>query len=139
MSIISIANAASETAAPETIATTETASDMPLATAAPKASEAFAMNIGLIVVMVALFYLLLIRPQQKRFKEHADMLSGLERGVKVVTQGGIIGTIDKMISDHEVQIDLGNDMKVVVLRSSIMSKYDDVVRSARPANDSKKK
>lgn len=137
MSIITPAYASSE-ATPATTATTATAMGAPPAVPAPQAGDAFAMNMGLVLVMVVLFYLLLIRPQQKRFKEHSDMLSGLQTGEKIVTQGGMVGTIDKMVSEHEALIDLGNGLKVTVLRSSIMSKYSDLTKNARVANDDKK-
>jgi preprotein translocase subunit YajC len=77
-------------------------------------------NLGLIAILVVMFYMLLIRPQQKRFKEHADMLSALKKGDKVVTAGGLIGTIEKIEDkDDEVIIDLGSGMKVTALRTTI--------------------
>lgn len=94
------------------------------AAAAPPGSPV-AWNMGLIAVMVIMFYLLLIRPQQKRFKEHADMLGGLKKGDKVVTAGGLIGVIEKIDEkDDEVIVDLGSGMKVTALRHTIQSRAD---------------
>ena len=82
-------------------------------------------NMGLIAILVVMFYVLLIRPQQKRFKEHADMLGGLKKGDKVVTAGGLIGMIEKIeATSDEVSIDLGNGMKVTALRHTIQSRAD---------------
>ncbi len=92
---------------------------------APGAGEAFVWNMGLVVVLMVLFYVLLILPQQKRFKEHSQMLSGLKKGDKVVTGGGLVGKIDK-ISDgnDEVVVDLGNGTKVTAVRSTLQAKND---------------
>lgn len=116
------------------IAATDAASGA--AAAAPDAMTAFAWNIGLVLVMVVLFYVLLIAPQQKRFKQHSQMLAGLKKGDRVVTGGGLVGTIDKLVDDHEVVVDLGNGVKVTALRSTIHGKDDPLLRK-KPANDGK--
>lgn len=105
---------------------------------APTPGEAFAMNMALVLMLVALFYFLLIRPQQKRFKEHAKMLSNLDKGSKIVTQGGLVGTIEKHISDHEVVVDFGNNVKMTIMRTAIMGRYEDALPKAPAANDDKK-
>lgn len=87
-------------------------------------------NLGLLAVMVVLFYVLLIMPQQKRFKEHAKLLGGLVKGDRVVTGGGLVGTVDKVINDDELMVDLGGGVKVTAMRSSITGKTE-----AKPAND----
>ena len=91
----------------------------------PGAGEAFMLNILLILILVVLFYVLLILPQQKRFRHHKDMLDKLNKGDKVLTAGGFIGTVDKVIADkNEVIVDLGNGIKVTALRSTIQSLVD---------------
>jgi len=97
---------------------------------APTAMEAFMMNMGLVAILVALFYLLLIMPQQRRFKEHSAMLSQLDKGDRIVTGGGLVGKVEKVIDDKEILIDLGNGTKVTALRSMIQSKVE-----MKPAND----
>lgn len=87
------------------------------ATAAPTPSL-FDTPLVPMVAMVVVFYFLLIRPQQKRMKEHQQMLGGLKRGDKVVTGGGIIGTVDK-IEDHEVTIEIAAGVKVKAMRDTI--------------------
>lgn len=92
---------------------------------APGPLEAFIWNMGLVLALVAMFYVLLIRPQQKRFKEHSAMLAGLKKGDKVVTNGGLIGKVDKIKDGNdEVVVDLGDGIKVTALRSGIQSKND---------------
>ena len=102
---------------------------------APSATEAFLWNMGLIVILVAMFYVLLILPQQRRFKEHSVMLAQLKKGDRIVTGGGFVGTIDKIVSDEEVLVDLGGGVKVTALRSSLQG--NNAVLKNRPANDQK--
>lgn len=90
----------------------------------PTPMEAFMWNMGPIVLLVILFYVLLIMPQQRRFKEHSNMLSDLKKGDRIVTGGGLVGKIDTLIDDKEVLIDLGNGTKVTALRSMIQGKTE---------------
>lgn len=83
----------------------------------PVAGPSFMWNMGLIALMFALFYLLLIRPQQKRLKAQQAMLESLKVGDKVVTGGGLIGTITKL-DEREVEVDLGSS-KVTSLRYTL--------------------
>ncbi|MFA7275595.1 MAG: preprotein translocase subunit YajC [Pseudobdellovibrionaceae bacterium] len=105
-----------------------------------QSSDPIIMNVGMILFLAVMFYFLLIRPQQKRFKEHASMINKLDRGSKVVTQGGLVGTIDKVISDHEVQVDFGGGVKINMMRSYIIGRYEDSLpQNTQPANDTKSK
>ena len=88
---------------------------------APSAANAFAWNIGWIGVLVLMFYVLLIRPQQKRFQQQKEMLDALKKGDKVVTAGGLVGKIDKLKNDEEVVVDLGGDVKVTAMRHTIQA------------------
>jgi preprotein translocase subunit YajC len=110
--------------ATETTATTEVPGAAPLGAPAATGS-AVAWNMGLILILVVMFYFLLIRPQQKRFQEHKAMLDALKKGDRVITAGGLIGTIDKLTDgSDEVVVDLGNGMKVTALRSTIQTKAE---------------
>lgn len=91
---------------------------------APTPGEALMMNLGLVAVLVGLFYLLLIMPQQKRFKEHSTMLADLKKGDRVVTGGGLVGKIEKVIDDTEVLVDLGNGVKVTAVRTMLQGKTE---------------
>jgi preprotein translocase subunit YajC len=94
------------------------------AVTAPDTTAILIQNVGMIVLLVVMFYFLLIRPQQKRFKAHKEMIDGLNVGDRVVTAGGLIGNIDKLVSAEEVIVDLGNGIKVTSLRSMIQTKTD---------------
>ncbi|MCI5060535.1 MAG: preprotein translocase subunit YajC [Alphaproteobacteria bacterium] len=104
---------------------------------APSATNAFAWNMGMIIILVVMFYILLIRPQQKRFQEHKAMLDGLKKGDKIVTNGGLVGKVDKLSGDDEVMIDLGNKIKVTAMRHSIQTKVEKDTPKAE--KDTKKK
>jgi len=100
---------------------------------APNAGSAFAWNMGLILVLVMMFYFLLIRPQQKRFADHKAMVDALKKGDKVVTAGGLVGTISKLTNDEEVEVDLGSS-KVTAVRSTLTVKADKAVKAAGKAD-----
>jgi preprotein translocase subunit YajC len=74
-----------------------------------------------LVLMLGVFYFLLIRPQQQKAKEHKSMLSALRRGDRVVTGGGIIGTVAKVAGNDEVLVDIADGVRVRVLRGTITS------------------
>lgn len=89
------------------------------AQAAGGAGGAFASFIPLILIF-AIMYFLLIRPQQKKVKEHQNMVSALRRGDQVVTQGGILGKVTKVIDDaNELELEIAPQVKVRVVRSTI--------------------
>nr|WP_321441338.1 preprotein translocase subunit YajC [uncultured Hyphomonas sp.] len=77
--------------------------------------ELLIMPIGL----VAIFYFLLIRPQQQRAKKHSSMLTALKRGDTVVTSGGLVGKVNKVFDD-EVSLDLGENVKVRVIKTMVI-------------------
>ncbi|APX10625.1 preprotein translocase subunit YajC [Tateyamaria omphalii] len=80
--------------------------------------EAIGQFIPLILIF-AIMYFLLIRPQQKKVKEHAAMVEALRRGDQVVTQGGLIGKVSKVKEDNEVEVEVADGVKVRVVKSTI--------------------
>jgi len=80
--------------------------------------EAFAQFIPLILIF-AIMWFLLIRPQQKKAKEHQSMVAALRRGDQVVTQGGLIGKVSKVKDDNEIEVELATDVKVRVVKSTV--------------------
>ncbi len=76
-------------------------------------------NLLPIILMFVIFYFLLFRPQQQRMKTHREMLANLRRGDAVVTSGGIIGKITKVIDDGEVEVEIASDTRVRIVRSMI--------------------
>ncbi len=103
----------------------------------PSPASAFAWNMGMVLILVVLFYLLLIRPQQKRFQAHKEMQDALKKGDKVSTAGGLLGKVDKIVNDNEAVIDLGNGIKVTALRSTLTT--SDGADPTAPLKDDKKK
>ncbi|HJU19145.1 MAG TPA: preprotein translocase subunit YajC [Stellaceae bacterium] len=74
-----------------------------------------------LVLIFVVFYFLLIRPQQKKAKDQKAMLDAVRRGDRVVTGGGIIGTVARVVSPEEVVIEIAEGVRVRVLRSTIAS------------------
>ncbi len=72
-----------------------------------------------LILIFAIMYFLLIRPQQKKMKEHKAMVSSLRRGDQVVTQGGIMGKVTKVKEDGEVEVEIATGVKVRVVQSTI--------------------
>ena len=83
-------------------------------------SSGFAQFIPLILIFV-IFYFFLIRPQQKRVKEHKDMVSNLKRGDEVITSGGIIAIVEKVMDDDKIEVMLNDNVKVQIVKSTITS------------------
>ena len=71
-----------------------------------------------LILIFVIFYFFLIRPQQKKVKEHKLMVESLKRGDKVVTSGGIVGTIERVIDNEKVEVLISDDVKVEVIRST---------------------
>ncbi len=88
------------------------------AAGSPGMGDLFGMVLPLLMIMVV-FYFLLIRPQQKKAKEHQELLKKIARGDTVITSGGLIGKVTKIVDDHELQVEVGDNVKVRVLRSGI--------------------
>ena len=80
----------------------------------------FAQFIPLILIFV-IFYFFLIRPQQKKIKDHKLMISALKRGDDVVTSGGIVGRIEKVYDDDMVDLSISDSVTIKVVRSTIQS------------------
>ena len=91
--------------------------------------DAFTTFVPLILIGVV-FYFLLIRPQQKRMKNHRAMVQALRRGDKVVTAGGVFGTVTKVLSDTELQVEIAENVRIRVVRSTI----NEVIQKTEPAN-----
>jgi len=84
-----------------------------------------------LILIFAIMYFLLIRPQQKKVKEHARMVQELRRGDQVVTAGGLIGKVSKVKDDKEIEVELGTNIKVRVVKSTIAQ----VLTRTEPASE----
>ena len=81
-------------------------------------SSNFAQFIPLIIIFV-IFYFFLIRPQQKKVREHKTMTQNLKRGDEVITSGGIIGTVDRVFEDDRIELNISDGVKVQVIKNTI--------------------
>lgn len=98
-----------------------------------------------LILIFVVFYFLLIRPQQKKLKQHRDMLAAIRRGDRIVTGGGIIGTVNKVIDDNEVLVEIAEGVRVRVhkpLISTVLAKTEAAAAApatapapGEPAND----
>ena len=82
--------------------------------------QGIAQFIPLILIFI-IFYFFLIRPQQKRVKDHRTMVEALKRGDEVITSGGIIGVVDRIMEDDTIEVILADNVKVKIIRSTITS------------------
>ena len=82
-----------------------------------------------LILIFAIMYFLLIRPQQKKVKEHKAMVEGLRRGDQVITAGGLVGKVVKVKDDGELEVELADNVKVRVVQSTIAT----VVSKTEPA------
>jgi preprotein translocase subunit YajC len=102
--------------------------------AAAGGTGAVLMQLLPLILIFAVFYFLLIRPQQKKMKDHRAMLQALKRNDKVVTGGGLVGTVTKVRDDSdEIEVEIAPGVRVTVVRGTIAS----VVQPPGAANDSK--
>jgi len=87
-----------------------------------------------LLLIFVVFYFLLIRPQQKKAKEHKAMLEAVRRGDKVVTGGGIIGTVNKVIDESEISVEIASGVRVRVQRGLLAT----VLSKTEPVNEDEK-
>ncbi len=91
----------------------------------------FLIQILPFVAIFAIMYFLIIRPQRQRMKQHREMVANLRRGDTIVTTGGLIGKVAKVVDDSELQVELSEGIKVRVVRSMIQ----EVRSKSEPAKD----
>ena len=71
-----------------------------------------------LILIFVIFYFFLIRPQQKKVKEHKAMVEGLKRGDKVVTSGGITGRVERLIDNDKVEVEIAENVKVEIVKAT---------------------
>src|SRR5215471_6158831 len=100
----------------------------------------FLVQLFPLILIFVVFYFLLIRPQQAKVKAQREMLSGVKRGDRVVTGGGIIGLVTKVISDNEIQVELAEGVRVRVIKQTITDivTRGESVRGAKDTEDDEK-
>ncbi|MEL0231796.1 MAG: preprotein translocase subunit YajC [Hyphomicrobiales bacterium] len=88
------------------------------AAAQPGGGDVFLQLLPFILIFFIIYFLIL-RPQQKRVKAHKEMIDNLKKGDSVITQGGLIGKVTKVINEHEIEIQISDDVKVKVIKGMI--------------------
>jgi preprotein translocase subunit YajC len=83
------------------------------------------------VLIFVIMYFLILRPQQKRVKQHAEMVKNIRRGDTVVTSGGLIGKVTKVVDDDQIEVEVASDVRVRQMRSMIA----DVRAKGEPVKD----
>jgi len=102
------------------------------AAAAPSGGTSFFIQTIPLVLVFVIFWFLMIRPQQRRAKEHQAQIAAVKKGDRVVTGGGLIGKVIK-VGDSEVEVELGPNMRVMVVKSTLTQVGTPA--TAKPAND----
>ena len=102
------------------------------AAAAPSGGTSFFIQTIPLVLVFVIFWFLMIRPQQRRMKEHQAQIAAVKKGDRVVTGGGLIGKVTK-VGDSEVEVELGPNMRVMVVKSTLTQVGTPA--AAKPAND----
>jgi preprotein translocase subunit YajC len=93
-----------------------------------------------LLLIFVVFYFLLIRPQQKKAKAHKAMLESVRRGDKIVTGGGVIGTVNKVIDESEISVEIADGVKVRVQRgllAAVLSKTEPIVENKKVKKNKK--
>lgn len=99
--------------------------------AAPSGTAAFLVNIVPLLFIFVIFWFLLIRPQQRRMKQHRDMIGAVKRNDVAVTGGGVIGKVTK-VDDNEVELEISSGVRIRVLKGLLSEVRP---HGAKPAND----
>ena len=71
-----------------------------------------------LILIFVIFYFFLIRPQQKKVKEHKSMVEGLKRGDKVITSGGITGTVERIVDNEKIEVEIAENVKVEIVKAT---------------------
>ena len=71
-----------------------------------------------LILIFVIFYFFLIRPQQKKAKEHKKMVEELKRGDRIITSGGIIGRVERIIDNEKIEVEISDNVKVEILRTT---------------------
>ena len=95
-------------------------------------------QIMMLVLVFAVFYFIVFRPQQQKAKRHREMLQALKRGDKVLTSGGILGTVVKLAGDTEVTVEIAPNVQVQIIRATIAECLQPPAAEAANSNQAKK-
>jgi len=125
-------------AADDSSAVNSAAGTQPATNAVPydlSAEKMMQDNFIILGVLFFIFYFILIKPQQRRVKQHQAMMKSLKKGIKIITNGGLIGTIIKFEGDDIAVVEIAQGVRVRISKSSIAEVTDDKAASGESAND----
>ena len=88
------------------------------AQSSPFGGDAFGMLVPFVLIIVMMYFLIL-RPQQKRMREHADLVKNLRRGDTVITSGGLMGKVTKVVDDEQIEVEIADGVRVRQVRSMV--------------------
>ena len=93
-----------------------------------------------LILIFGVFYILLIRPQQRKVKQHREMINNLRRGDKIITSGGIIGTINKVNDNKEILLQISENVEIKIAPGMITDIYisSEKSKEAKPTNNDSK-
>ena len=107
---------------------------------APQAAQGGATgSLFMMLALFAIFYFLVIRPQSKREQQHRDMTQNLNKGDKIITQGGVLATVTKLIDDKLIQVEIAEGVKVKLARSFVFGLQSDKLETEAKADKTDKK
>jgi preprotein translocase subunit YajC len=104
---------------------------MTLAAAAPSGGAGFFIQLFPLLLVFLIFYMLMIRPQNRRMKEHQAKLAAVKKGDEVITGGGLRGRVTK-VSEEEVEVEIAQGVRVRAVKSTLTNV---LTPAAKPAND----
>jgi preprotein translocase subunit YajC len=85
----------------------------------PGGANNMLVNFTPFILIIVIMYFLILRPQQKRMKQHQDMVKGLRRGDIVVTNGGLVGKVTKVTDDEQIEVEISDGVRVRQMRSMV--------------------
>jgi preprotein translocase subunit YajC len=85
----------------------------------PGGANNMLVNFTPFILIIVIMYFLILRPQQKRMKQHQDMVKGLRRGDTVVTNGGLLGKVTKVVDDDQIEVEISDGVRVRQMRSMV--------------------
>lgn len=98
----------------------------------------FLVSLMPLILIFVVFWFLLIRPQQKRMREHREMVAATKKGDEVITSGGIHGKVSRVIDDTAVEVEIAQGVKVKLVRGTISENLTRQSAPPTPANDAGK-
>ena len=106
----------------------------------PMGSDSLLVTMLPFVLIFVIMYFLILRPQQRRVKQHQEMVKNLRRGDTVVTSGGLVGKVNKVVDDNEIQVEIAEGVQVRLLKHAVseVRTKGEPVKATEPAKAAKK-